>query len=97
MVQLIDTHGRFVDEGDRRGIIRTQEITKDFLDGLHNDRIASRQVKAAENEKVASVPAVLVDLWMHQGFDFWNATASQIIAKLRRDDLHCFLATEKAV
>lgn len=80
-----------------RGIIRCQEITKDFLDDLHCARAASRDRKAAEMERVAAVPTSLVDNWLARGLPFWEMSSRAIVDQLDRDNLQAFISTEKRV
>lgn len=75
---------------------KDQEITSDFLDQLADDRLAS---KATSNDfhKIASIPVVVVEKWLREGFDVFREDARAIIKKLRDEDLTAFIATTKKV
>jgi hypothetical protein len=48
--------------------------------------------------KLASIPTVVVEKWMREGFDILtdrNITPAQIVKKLKEENLDGFLATEK--
>lgn len=75
---------------------KDQEITSDYLDQLADDRLAS---KAPSNDfhKIASIPVVVAEKWLREGFDVFREDAKAIIKKLRDEDLTAFIATTKKV
>jgi len=77
-------------------IRKDQEITSDFLDGLKEDRLSSK-ARANEFHKVASIPVVVVEKWLREGFDIYREDLKAIMKKLRDEDLTAFIATEKKV
>lgn len=77
-------------------IRKDQEITSDFLDGLKEDRMESR-ARANEFHKVASIPVVVVEKWLREGFDIYREDLKAIMKKLHAEDLQAFIATEKKV
>lgn len=97
MAELIDTETTFGSNAD--GLYRedTQIIPSDLLDTLKSERHAKQALRAAEFDRVASVPTFVVELWMRQGFDFYNASAREIVARLNAHDLGTFIATPKRV
>ena len=78
-------------------LVHKQHITQDFLDDLKFARSESVQQQCGDYHRVASVPAHVMDSWIAQGRDPWNATPRQIVEWLRKDDLHAFIATDKRV
>lgn len=79
---------------------KDQEITSDFLDDLKDRRFASSQVREKEYMHVASIPVVVIEKWMREGFDILsdkNITHADIVDRLKRDGLDGFLATNKRV
>lgn len=78
-------------------VVRSQEITKDFLDEIHNERGAKANIKRGEFDRVAAVPTSLVDLWLAQGVPFFDLTAREVVQRLERDSLHAFITTEGRV
>lgn len=83
--------------GEEMRIDHRQEITQDFLDSLTDARIDSVKRACGEMERVASVPTGVIEVWMREGRDVWNASPSQIVNWLRADDLHAFITTDKNV
>ena len=95
--QLIDAETEFGANCEGLFTHTTQIIPDDFIDTLKSERHAKAAVRAAEFERVASVPTFVVELWMKQGLDFYNMSAREIVAKLNADDLGAFIATPKRV
>lgn len=92
-----EAQSRLVNEGGTLAVVRSQEITKDFLDDIHSERMATRELRTAEHQRVASVPTSLVDSWLCQGIPFWDLSAREIVRLLERDNLTAFITTDKAV
>jgi hypothetical protein len=74
-----------------------QNIPDSFLQRLKDERNESQSVREAEHQRVASIPVVLVDKWIKEGFDFWNESNHKIVAKLKAEGLEYFVTTAKAV
>lgn len=96
-LQLIDQQVSFDENSEGLVIERYQEIPQSFLDRLKTERANSSSVREGENMRVASIPVAVVEQWMRQGFDFYNATAAQIVAKLKNENLDYFITTEKKI
>ena len=49
--------------------------------------------------RVASIPVVVVEKWMREGFDIMSGkhTAAEIVKRLKQENLDAFLTTEKSV
>lgn len=80
---------------DGRMVIRSQqELGADYWANLKE---AQEEFSFRLNglTPVASIPEVVVDKWIREGFDFWNAPAREIQLKLRLDDMPKFLVTDK--
>ena len=75
---------------------KDQEITSDFLDQLSDERLASK-APSRDFHKLASIPVVVVEQWMRQGFNIYEQDAKAILKKLRDEDLTAFIATTKKV
>ena len=50
-----------------------------------------------EFHRIASIPTVVAEKWLREGFDLWEATGEQIVRKLQTEDMGAFMATEKRV
>lgn len=95
-LNLIDPNVDF-DENENGLVIRKEQIiTDEFLDGLKEDRAASK-ARAGEYHKVASIPTAVVEKWLREGFDIWRETPQAIVKKLHDENLTAFLATEKRI
>ena len=86
---------------DVDGVFRkhTQDISSQFLDSLKEQRNASLDQREGEFMRVASIPTVVVEKWMREGFDILNGkhTAAEIVKRLKDENLEAFLTTEKSV
>jgi hypothetical protein len=86
---------------DADGIFRhhTQDIPTSFLDNLAEQRKESTKRREDEFMRVASIPVVIVEKWMREGFDIMNGehTAAEIVKRLKDENLEAFLTTEKRV
>ena len=47
--------------------------------------------------RVASIPTAVVEKWMREGFNLWEADGKEIVRKLKAEHLDMFLATEKRI
>ena len=77
----------------------TQELSDDFLTGLKEQRNASKDQREGEFMRVASIPTIVVEKWMREGFNIMTGehSAADIVKKLKSENLHAFLTTEKSV
>lgn len=94
---LLDNNPTFLDSPDGVLIRHDQVITGEFLDSLHSERLAKATMRSREFNRVASVPTSVVELWLRQGRDFWNATPHEVVAWLVADGLDAFVTTPKRV
>lgn len=78
-------------------ITRTQEITDEFLTECSDNRIASMNGSMGDWHQVASIPVVVVEKWLREGFDIYHAPLKDIMKKLHAEDLQAFLTTERRV
>ena len=49
--------------------------------------------------RVASIPTIVVEKWMREGFNIMTGehSAAEIVARLKNENLEAFLTTEKSV
>lgn len=90
---MVDQKVRFEGNPDGFAIVRSQDISDDFLKTLASERHAKTSVRAGEMSRVASVPVVVWEVWMRQGRDPINATAREIVQWLEKDNLQSFITT----
>lgn len=74
-----------------------QDIPCSYLDQLRDERMTSASRRMGDTVRIASIPEVVVVKWLHQGFNIWQASAKEIVAKLRSEDLGAFLTTNKRI
>ena len=75
----------------------TQNISQKFLDDLKDARNESTSKPMGEFHRVASIPTVVVEKWMREGFDLWQATGKEIVARLQKENLDMFMTTDRKV
>ena len=95
--QFIDQNVAFEENSEGLVIERYQEIPQSFLDNLRAEKANSKSVREGQTMRVASIPVSVVEKWMREGYDFHNATAAQIVAKLKQENLDDFITTQKSV
>lgn len=95
--QFIDAKVDFHENSEGLVIEKYQEIPQEYVDGLRAEKANSKSVREGEYMRAASIPVVVVEKWISEGFDFWNASAKEILAKLRMENLDYFITTEKQV
>lgn len=88
---------RWDEDCDGLIIVRQQDIPDDFLDDLRNARDETAAQRCPDLHRVASVPEFVIDLWIRQGRDPYNAAPSDVVRWLEQADLQAFITTEKAV
>ena len=77
----------------------TQVIPQQFLDSLAEHRNATSGRRAGEYMRVASIPTVVVEKWMREGFNIFdkNVDGREIVKRLKNENLDAFLTTEKSI
>jgi len=75
----------------------TQNISQQFLDDLKDARNESTKKPMGEFHRAASIPTVVVEKWLREGFNIWEATGKEIIAKLKTENLDMFITTDRKV
>ena len=93
--QFIDQNVAFEENSEGLVIERYQEIPQSFIDNLRAEKANSSSVREGEYMRAASIPVAVVEKWVREGFDFWNASAREIVAKLKSEGLDYFVTTEK--
>ena len=88
-------------DADADGVFRkhTQNITQDFLDDIKEQRNNSTGKREGEFMRVASIPTVVVEKWMREGFNILdpNVNGKEIIRRLKAENLDAFLTTDKQI
>ena len=83
------------------GVFRkhTQDISQSFLDAVKEQRDSSKSRREGDYMRVASIPTIIVEKWMREGFNIMNGehSAAEIVKRLKAENLEAFLTTEKSV
>lgn len=76
---------------------KTQDIPDWHMNNLKEQRNESTKRREGEFMKVASIPTIVAEQWLSQGYDIYNMTGKEIIKKLNEDNLQDFFTTEKTI
>lgn len=90
---LLDNEVQFKQNADGLYLVHQQAITSELLDSLKSERDAQAALRGRELNKVASVPTHVVELWLRQGRDVWNASPREIVQWLEKDSLQAFITS----
>lgn len=74
-----------------------QEIPQDFLDELRAQKNESSNRPMGEYHKAASIPVVVVEKWLREGYDISKEPIAKTIAKLKAESLDHFITTTKSL
>lgn len=97
MSKLVDVNTSVVSTGGDRLIKYEQEIPEEFLTSLRKERDDSLSTPAGEFHRVASIPVAVVEKWLRQGFNVYEAPIQDTMARLRLEGLDGFLTTKKRI
>ena len=76
---------------------RSQEIPQEWLDGIKGARDASATGPIGDFMYVGSIPGVVVEQWLTEGFDVMEASFAEIVRKLKQDGLDALIGTSRQV
>lgn len=95
---IIDADYSFLD-GDFGGLAieHKQEIPQTFLDRLRDARNGSTGRRMGDFERVASIPVVVYEKWLREGYDAQKEPIQKTLAKLRAEHLDYFITTDKRI
>jgi hypothetical protein len=96
-MHITEKNVRYKVNADGLLIEHEQDIPDWYLTDLANQRNASAYGRMGEFVRVASVPEVLVDKWLAEGFDIHRESAAAICARLKAENASKFLTTVKRV
>jgi hypothetical protein len=95
--QFLEPQVNFDENSEGLVIEKVQAIPQNFIDSLRAEKGNSKAVRENEYMRVASIPVIVVEKWLNEGFDFWNASAKEIVTRLKQENLDYFVTTEKQV
>lgn len=99
MKNIIDHKVEFLDGDENNPLLikKTQELPQEFLDGLKRERDESTSRPAGEFHRVASIPTIVWEKWLREGYDAQNEPLAKTLAKLKEEGLDYFITTNKAI
>lgn len=95
--KLLGVNTQYLQTGDDVFRKHTQNISQSFLDDLKDARNASKDQYEGEYMRVASIPVIVVEQWLREGFDIYEATPQEIVKRLKDQNLEGFMTTEKSI
>lgn len=75
---------------------KQQHISDEFLTATRDARFDSKE-RAGEYHRFASIPVVVVEQWLKQGFDVYKESPKAIIKRLKQENLEAFLTSNKSL
>jgi hypothetical protein len=85
-----------IKEGTEGTIIEQyQEVPQWWIDQLKEYKADTKHAPSGEYHRAASIPQVVVDKWLAEGYDVFKEPVSKSLAKLRAEGLDYFITTEK--
>lgn len=96
-MRLLDSETSFGSNADGLYISYEQAIPSEFIDSLKSERAAKEHLRAAEMDRVASIPTAVVEIWLRRGIPFYQMSAREIVARLSAEGLDAFISTPKRV
>ena len=96
-MQLIDAHSTFNEDMDGLILSSSQQIAGEHMDRLRAAKDASLDPLKSELNRVASVPTIVVERWMREGFNIYKEPARAILARLRNEGLDGFITTKRRI
>lgn len=96
---LVGVDTEFGANADGLFMKKSQEIPQHLLDDLKDQRNQSTTRREGEFMKVASIPAVVAEKWLKEGFNILdpNVNGREIVRRLKAENLDGFLATDKEI
>ena len=96
---MFDVSNFLLKDNDEKNfnIKHSQNIPKAFLDETKVAREDSLDYKEGDYMRVASVPVVVHEQWLREGFDMMEESPREILKRLHAQNLNAFITTKKQV
>jgi hypothetical protein len=85
----------FIENADGLVIKRQQEIPQSLIDDLKERRVNSDHKREGEFMLACSIPVIIHEKWLREGYDCTREPARKTIARLKTEGLDAFIATNK--
>jgi hypothetical protein len=96
-LKLLDSYTEFDDTADGLLIKRAQEIPDDFISNLKKQKVESANRREGNFMHVASIPVIIHEKWLKDGFDCTREPYKETLKRLRNEGLDAFIVTNKRV
>lgn len=96
-MKITDSFTSFSGFADNLVIKRQQEVPQWFLDDLRALKANSTAQREGEFMLVASVPVIVHEEWLKQGYDMTREPYRETLKRLRALHLDDFIATRKSI
>lgn len=87
----------FEEQGENLIIQKSQNITDEYLQSLKDSRFGSKNRQAGNFHRAASIPVILHEQWLAQGYDCTKEPIRKTLARLKHENLDAFITTDKAL
>ena len=96
---LVGVTADFGENADGLFVKKSQDIPQHLIDDIADHRKASSGKREGNFMKVASIPTVIIEKWMSEGFNIFdsNIKAADIVKRLKAENLDAFLTTDKSI
>lgn len=92
-----DITTNFDEQGSNLVIAKEQDITDEYLQSLKDARNGSKNRRAGEFHRAASIPVILHEKWLKEGYDCTQEPIRKTLARLKAEGLDYFVTTDKAI
>lgn len=99
-MKLIEATTDFHEDRSAPGTLiidQRQEVPDDFLSDLKKQKIDSDHVREKEFMHVASIPVLIHEKWVKEGFDCTKEPIRETVKRLHAQGLDAFLVTNKRI
>ena len=99
MKKIEDLNWQLGHNSDGLFVKKEQNIPDEFLRTNYAQRVASSNAPMGNYHRVASIPVIVADKWMKEGFNIYDGsvTPQEIIKKLKSENLEGFLTSNKSM
>ena len=96
---LVGVTADFGEDADGLFVKKSQDIPQHLIDDNAERRKESSGQREGNYMKVASIPTVIVEKWMSEGFNIFdqNINGKDIVNRLKAENLDAFLTTDKSL
>lgn len=85
----------FADNADGLLIKKSQDIPQEYIDHLKAYRAESNTAPAGNYHRAASIPIIIHEKWLAEGYDCTKEPIRKTLAKLKAEGLDYFITTDK--